>query len=130
MPGTDDELPHLIAPASGTRYPLAGRERTAVGRYRDCDVVLRDPRCSRRQFEVVHEADGWILHPLATDNPPRVNGRIVRDLIRLADGSRIEVGNTTLVFRSLPGDLPPELGAERTLLASEGAASIDDAIRI
>src|SRR5689334_4881781 len=97
-PGAPTDGPCLEQP-DGRVYPFAGRDRVAVGRSKRAEVSVADPRCSRRHCELVRTTGGWLLAPLSLANPTRLNGRPVTDPVRVADGDRIEVGDTVLVFR-------------------------------
>src|SRR5689334_19466857 len=97
------EFPCLEHPAAGRSHPFGTRDRVAVGRSRSADVSLTDPRCSRRHCEFVRTGGGWLVAPLALDNPTYVNGRQATDPVRLGDGDRIQIGDTILVFRDRAG---------------------------
>src|SRR5262245_39970295 len=90
------ELP-CLEDSAGRRHSFGTRDRLIVGRSKSADIPVSDPRCSRRQCELVRTEGGWLLAPLALDNPTCVNGRPVTDPVRLADGDRVELGDTFLV---------------------------------
>lgn len=73
--------------------------RVVVGRSRECDVRVEDVNVSRRHFELVRESPGtWVVADLGSTNGTDVNGRRVSGRARLADGDRITIGGTELVF--------------------------------
>lgn len=124
------ELPCLEEVASKRKYPFGQRDRVTVGRSKSADVCLADPRCSRRQCELVRTGGGWLLAPLALDNPTRVNGKTVIDPVRIHDGDTIDVGETALAFRDRPGGGSiRDSSAEQTMLGTDCSVVIDDAIR-
>jgi hypothetical protein len=104
---------HLIDPL-GCRIPLAA-PRATLGRAADCQVVIADPRASRRHAEIatfsepsaVTDADasghgtagGWVLRDLGSTNGTWLNGRRITTLERLRDGDVIEVGGARFTFR-------------------------------
>ncbi|MCA9606093.1 MAG: FHA domain-containing protein [Myxococcales bacterium] len=72
-----------------------------VGRGIDNDVILADVAVSRRHLKIVREGDQLTMRDLGSGNGTLVNGSRVSNVV-LADGDRIELGETTLVVR-LPG---------------------------
>ncbi len=81
---------------NGTAHELA-RERIVIGRSKDCDIRLDDPNVSRRHAEVRREGETYWVVDLDSTNGVAVNGeRLKRS--QLADGDRITVGSTELVF--------------------------------
>lgn len=125
-----DELPCVEDVAADRRHSFGKRDRLAIGRSKTAEIVMTDPRCSRRQCELVRSGAGWLLAPLALDNPTWVNGHVVTDPIRLNDGDTIRVGNTTLVFRDGPGAVSVrDSSGDQTMLRGDASIAADDAIR-
>ena len=77
-------------------YPLA-KDVLTIGRLDSCDIVLSDVGVSRKHAEVRREGDEWVVVDLNSTNGTIVNGTTVRRH-RLAQGDRIEVGETTIEF--------------------------------
>jgi pSer/pThr/pTyr-binding forkhead associated (FHA) protein len=76
-------------------------EGTTLGRGAEADVVLSDDTVSDEQARVRKEDDSWWLYDLASTNTTHVAGQpIYRH--KLADGDRITLGTTEMVFRVLP----------------------------
>ena len=73
------------------------KQRSVLGRSRDVDVQLDDPNVSRRHAEIVQEGSTWWLVDLGSTNGTEVDGQRVRR-VRLADGSRFTLGETTVTF--------------------------------
>jgi hypothetical protein len=71
---------------------------TMLGRGTDCDLRLVDPGVSRHHAELRIEDDEVVLVDLGSTNGTFVNGQPVRRVV-LADGTRVTLGRTTLVFR-------------------------------
>jgi hypothetical protein len=100
---TPDEVEAEAAPReqvvlvlNGRRLPL-DREVTSLGRSSGCDVVLDDANASRRHAELRVRGGKAVLVDLDSTNGTAVNGRRVREH-PLADGDRITIGTTALVF--------------------------------
>jgi hypothetical protein len=90
-------LGSLVLP-DGRRVPLG--ERTVVlGRMADCDVVIADPRGSRRHAEIRPAGNGFVVADLNSMNGTLVNGTAIREH-PLADGDEIRLGNTVLRFEA------------------------------
>jgi hypothetical protein len=87
---------------------IDGRSRTVsersvvLGRSRECDVRVDDPNVSRRHAELLQEGATYWLVDLDSTNGTELNGKRV-SRAKLADGDRITLGSTEIVFgRSLP----------------------------
>jgi hypothetical protein len=71
---------------------------TVVGRGAEADVRVADTGVSRRHAELRLEPGGVRLVDLGSTNGTRVNGRRTEQAV-LADGDRVELGATALVYR-------------------------------
>jgi hypothetical protein len=94
-PAVSSGQPHLVS--GGTMYPLV-REVTKLGRGTDCDIRVDDPGVSRQHCQIMLGA-APTLRDLNSTNGTLVNGARVTEL-ELTDGTEIQLGGTTLVFRS------------------------------
>lgn len=80
---------------------------TALGREAENDIIVDDDFASRRHAKVRLEPDGpddgkpvFVLYDLATPNGTLVNGEQVYKA-RLADGDRVQIGETVMVFKQV-----------------------------
>lgn len=84
----------------GDRYPLLSAI-TVLGRDNTADIILDDPGISRRHTEIRVTSDGPHLvasiRDLGSTNGTFVNGERITSQ-HLADGDRINVGRTALIF--------------------------------
>jgi hypothetical protein len=71
---------------------------TLLGRGTDCDLRLVDPGVSRHHAEIRLEGPEVVFVDLGSTNGSFVNGQPIRR-VTLADGARVSLGRTTLVFR-------------------------------
>ncbi len=71
---------------------------TVIGRAADVDLRLPDSGVSRRHAEIRREDNGYLLVDLGSTNGTQVNEARVA-MRRLANGDRIELGSTTLIYR-------------------------------
>ena len=85
--------------ADKTRFRL--NRPVSLGRSSVCEVALNDTECSRRHALINPQAGGeyWIVD-LGSTNGTHVNGRRLVRPTQLADGDRILLGRSELVFRS------------------------------
>jgi len=87
----------LVLP-DGRRLPL-GEEIMSLGRMSDCDIVVADPRVSRKHAEIKPAGHGFVVTDLGSMNGTVVNGSPVREH-PLTDGDEIRLGNTVLRFEA------------------------------
>ena len=88
---------NLVLP-DGSRRTL-DQSGIVVGRLPECDIVLDDPRVSRRHAEIKPDADGYRLSDLGSLNGTTVNGVTVRDHV-LVDRDAIGIGSHTIRFEA------------------------------
>lgn len=80
-------------------------DTTLIGRDAGCDVVLDDTAASRQHVKIrVEEGEEkekvYVLYDLASENGTVVNGEEVVNH-NLADGDRVNIGRTKLVFKQI-----------------------------
>ncbi len=100
FPGSPRLLVSTADPAAGTTqrtFPLTS-PLTILGRGTDCDLRLVDQGVSRHHAEIRVEDGEVVLVDLGSTNGTFVNGQPIRR-VSLADGTRVTLGRTTLVFR-------------------------------
>jgi hypothetical protein len=99
--GEADGRPRLLVSTEGQDgqqiYDLT-TPVTLLGRGTDCDLRLVDPGVSRHHAEIRVEGPDVVALDLGSTNGTFVNGQPIRR-VTLADGSRVTLGRTTLVFR-------------------------------
>ncbi len=94
--------PRLLLPGvagAPERVVLLTRPVTVVGRGSEADLRLADTGVSRAHAELRIERGGTRVVDLSSTNGTLVNGRRVAEA-ELADGDRLDIGATTLVYRS------------------------------
>jgi hypothetical protein len=82
---------------NGARHEVDKRS-VVIGRSKECDIQLADPNVSRRHAELRQEGATYWVVDLGSTNGTEVNGRRQKQT-KLADGDRIVVGSTELLFR-------------------------------
>jgi hypothetical protein len=93
--------PKALLVVSGRRLLLSPRG-AAVGRSRECDIVLEDSSISRRHAELRPQGAAWWIEDLGSTNGVRVNGLSVHGSQELRSGDRIEMGSTEILFEIAP----------------------------
>lgn len=121
--------PYLIivkGEEEGREIELSGRIFN-MGRGADNDLVFPDIACSRRHAVLENDGEGYTVTDLGSGNGTLVNSRRIQKA-RLADGDRIEIGNTILEFHA-PGaggtggaGTAPRVVTEGTVTTSRPAA--------
>ncbi len=76
--------------------------KTSIGRERDNDIVLIDPRISRYHAQISLEAGQWIVIDLGSSNRTYVNGTAITGPTVLQTGDRIGLGEQELLV-VIPG---------------------------
>ena len=91
-------------------FPLTTDE-TIVGRTASCDIVLDDPKISRRHASVAVRLGVVFLTDLGSSNGTFVNGRRIEEAVELHDGDRLSFAGMEATFHAAqvvePVTLPP-----------------------
>ena len=91
--------PRVVVQTSPERVVLLTRPVTVVGRGADADLRLEDTGVSRAHAELRLDGGTVRVVDLQSTNGTQLNGRRVR-IATLTDGDRLDLGATTLVYRS------------------------------
>ncbi len=102
-------------PQAGKRIEI-WKDRTTIGRSRECDIFLEDIAVHRKQASIVLSAVGYILCDDHGSGDSFVNGRSVKEQL-LIDGDQLLFGHTHFTFYSQaaatrPIPLPSSRGRE------------------
>ena len=79
-------------------FPIDTGELICIGRSTDNGVVLNDSLVSRHHAEVDFDGKDATIRDVGGKNPIRVNGEEIKANRKLAQGDRIAIGHTELVF--------------------------------
>jgi hypothetical protein len=101
-----------VTTGEGVGQKFLLRADTRIGRERDNDIVLTDPRISRHHATIGYEAGNWTITDLNSANGTLVNGIPIMAPQVLQDGDTISLGDTDLVFQLAPGLAPAQRAAE------------------
>ncbi len=91
--------PRVVLQTTPEQVVLLTRPVTVVGRGADADLRLADTGVSRAHAELRLDGDTVRVVDLQSTNGTMLNGRRVR-IATLTDGDRLDLGSTSLVFRS------------------------------
>lgn len=91
-----DASAELRTPDGAVIYPLA-RATVDVGRGRDNDVILDDPRVSRHHAQLRQRRGRYVIFDLDSANGTFINGRPIQEAV-LTSGDRVSFGGVELVF--------------------------------
>ena len=82
---------------NGRKYEIA-KQRTVIGRSRDCDIQIEDASASRRHAELRQEGTAYWIVDLDSTNGLEVNGLRTKRA-KLDHGDKITIGSTEISFR-------------------------------
>ncbi|MDQ3422174.1 MAG: DUF3662 and FHA domain-containing protein [Actinomycetota bacterium] len=92
----------VVLEVNGVRHPLEPPS-VVIGRGTEADLRVDDPGISRRHVEIrlrpVDEGVSITIVDLGSTNGTRVDGGRIQQA-ELSDGSRIQIGNTSMVLRN------------------------------
>ncbi len=86
-------LTFIAGPKAGEHLELT--EAIVIGR-EDCDVVIDDPRISRRHLAIRPHDDGVEIEDLGSSNGTFVDDRKIDAAVRVASGATVRLGATEL----------------------------------
>ncbi len=100
--GEDRDAPFLVVVQGknpGQRFVLT-RERTTIGRARECDLVLDTPVVSAEHARIVRTGEGHSIEDLGSTNGVVINGRRLQgdELQPLGHGDALTISDHVLLF--------------------------------
>jgi class 3 adenylate cyclase/pSer/pThr/pTyr-binding forkhead associated (FHA) protein len=107
-PEIEGYLQVKVGNSEGKVYRL--KEETILGRLPACEILLSEPRSSKKHARVILEEGQFFLEDLKSTNGTHLNGEQVTKQV-LGPGDTIRIGQTHLEFRSekpeedMPSDL-------------------------
>ncbi|MET0623495.1 MAG: SpoIIE family protein phosphatase [Pyrinomonadaceae bacterium] len=105
-----------------------GRLRITIGRSARNDVCVPDPFASRVHAEVRREGDQYFLQDLGSANGTYYNGSRLDRTVTLTHGSRIQIGETEIVFKEHAAERAlPETTIEEDAPVPEATIAFDSA---
>jgi hypothetical protein len=80
-----------------TSFPL-GREAHTLGRHRNNDIVVGDPKVSSFHARIDRSGEGFTVQDLGSRNGTFVNGRRITS-VALEDGNELRLGTARLLYK-------------------------------
>lgn len=99
--------PDAFLVLSGRRIFRLQADRVAIGRRLDNDLVIDDPRVSRRHALILGSGGQFLIQDLRSTAGTLVNGRRIRS-VALHPGDVIRLAETELVYGESPGEPPTQ----------------------
>src|SRR5262245_25452338 len=93
-----------------------------IGSGGDCDIVVAQPRVSRRHCRFSELADGHLVEDLGSSNGTYVNGE------RIAAETRVSSGDTITLGALVPMPWPPASGVPGATVLRIGRAADNDIV--
>jgi pSer/pThr/pTyr-binding forkhead associated (FHA) protein len=93
----------------GAAGPYVLERTTSIGRAKENDIVLDDPRASRRHAEILLVDGTAMIQDLGSQNGTLLNNKHVNGRERLHDGDTILLGTSHLTFRDDKARARPRL---------------------
>lgn len=87
----------LTADGRETSFPL-NRDSCTLGRHRNNDVVITDPKVSSFHARIDRTPEGYVVHDLGSRNGTFLNGRRVGEG-RLTAGDELRLGTACLMYK-------------------------------
>jgi len=87
----------LVADGKETSFPLA-RDAYTLGRHRNNDIVISDPKASSFHARIDRTSEGFVLVDLKSRNGSWVNGKRVETAL-LKTGDELRLGMARLVYK-------------------------------
>jgi pSer/pThr/pTyr-binding forkhead associated (FHA) protein len=73
---------------------LRRRDCVVIGRGTECDVVIKDPKASRRHCQLTRKGQGFLLEDLGSKNGTYVNGERIKEAVILKPNETFKIGET------------------------------------
>ena len=112
QPAVSPELRIVKGEDQGQTFDL--KSKTTIGRERDNDIILIDPKISRYHAQITAENEVWTITDLGSSNHTYVNDELIEKPAQLNPGDRISLGEIELVF-GLPGQATAPVSSAKTV---------------
>ncbi len=93
----------MIGEQAGTTFQVLGRP-LSIGRDSSRDIQIMDMKVSRKHAVIRFSEPNYVISPMKTINPIRINGEEVSVETALKEGDEVMFGDTLLRFSMLESD--------------------------
>lgn len=92
----------LVFPPGAANYTefTIKKKETSLGRGNDCDIILNDKKCSRKNTIIIKEGLDVRIKDLGSVNGTYVNGQKINGEVELSAGDKIRVGDVDFVYNA------------------------------
>jgi pSer/pThr/pTyr-binding forkhead associated (FHA) protein len=87
----------LVTSEGDTSFPLT-RDAYTIGRHRNNDIVISDPKVSSFHARIDRSAEGFVLVDLKSRNGSYINGKRMETGL-LTTGDEVRMGTARLVYK-------------------------------
>jgi pSer/pThr/pTyr-binding forkhead associated (FHA) protein len=87
----------LVTSEGDTSFPLT-RDAYTIGRHRNNDIVISDPKVSSFHARIDRSAEGFVLVDLKSRNGSYINGKRIETGL-LKTGDEVRMGTARLVYK-------------------------------
>jgi pSer/pThr/pTyr-binding forkhead associated (FHA) protein len=91
---TKSQAEREAAENNALQATLRRRDSVVIGRGTECDVVIKDPKASRRHCQLTRKEAGFLLEDLGSKNGTYVNGSRITSPIVLKPNETFKIGET------------------------------------
>lgn len=94
-----EQTPSLLmisGPQIGRNYGI-NEDEFMIGRANHCDLPIEDELVSRHHCKIVMTTEGAVLKDLGSTNGTLLNGRRIRDEVKLTEGDQVQVGGLVIL---------------------------------
>lgn len=81
-------------PGQALNATLQGRKSIIIGRGAECDVVIKDPKASRRHCQLTRKDSAFVLEDLGSKNGTYVGSERIKGPVDLKPNQSFKVGDT------------------------------------
>lgn len=119
----------VIETGAHTGHSFDLKTETVLGRAPNCQIVIDDPKVSRRHAEIRHTARGYVIRDLESSNGTFVNGTRLLDSRVLQPGDRILVGGTAAVVKESSASRERVRREAQKELRHQAESAVEDHLR-
>ncbi|MFH1377569.1 MAG: FHA domain-containing serine/threonine-protein kinase [Planctomycetota bacterium] len=99
----------IVLSEAGSIREVVLNDQAVIGRGADCDLVISEPKASRKHCNLTRHGDSWVITDLKSSNGTNLNGKRVETDEIINQGDRIVIGVTDIVFQSIDEPDPDHL---------------------
>ena len=99
----------IVLSEAGSIREVILKDQSVIGRGADCDLVISEPKASRKHCNLTRHGDSWVIADLKSSNGTNLNGKRIETDEIITQGDHIVIGVTDIVFQSVNEPDPDHL---------------------